>query len=271
VDVGICEQHAVTFAAGLATQGFRPVVAVYSTFLQRAYDQIVHDVCLQGLPVIFCLDRAGLVGEDGATHQGAFDLAYLRSIPNMVILAPKDEAELQHGLAAALAHNGPFALRYPRGAGVGAALPETPEVLPLGRGEYLRRGEGKLAVVAVGSMVMPALKAARRVAEESGETVTVLNARWVKPLPEQELREVIAEHKAVLLLEEGALAGGFSSAVLEFWSDKGLLAGQRIQRLGLPDAFVEHGPVRELKRRLGLDEEAIAEKMREMLQGGTRP
>jgi 1-deoxy-D-xylulose-5-phosphate synthase len=266
VDVGICEQHAVTLAAGMATRGLRPMVAVYSTFLQRAYDQIIHDVCLQELPVTFCLDRAGLVGEDGATHQGAFDLAFLRSIPNMIVLAPKDEAELQLGLATALAQNGPFALRYPRGAGVGVSLPETLTPLPIGQAEYLCRGDGALAVVAVGSMVMPALNAARRLAEDSGHEATVLNARWVKPLPKDDLREIVKTHRAVLLLEEGVLAGGFSSAVLEFWSDNGLLRGQIVRRRGLPDAFVEHGPVKALKQCLGIDEDGILATMREMVR-----
>ena len=266
VDVGICEQHAATFAAGLATQGFRPFVAVYSTFLQRSYDQIVHDVCLQKLPVTFCIDRAGLVGEDGPTHQGAFDLAYLRHIPNLTLFAPKDEAELQHGLATALAHDGPFALRYPRGLAAGTPLPERMRTLPVGRAEYLLRGECGLAVVAVGNRVLPALFAARRILEEDGTRITVLNARWIKPLPEEELREIISGHDTVLLLEEGSRMGGFSSAVLEFWSDEGLLAGQRVVRLGLPDFFVEHGSVKILRKRLRLDTDSIQEKMRELLR-----
>ena len=267
VDVGICEQHAVTFAAGLATQGLRPFVTIYSTFMQRSYDQIVHDVCLQNLPVTFCLDRAGLVGEDGPTHQGAFDLAYLRHIPNMTLFAPKDEAELQRGLATALAHNGPFALRYPRGLGAGATLPE--ELLPLavGEAEYLQKAEGGLAVIAVGNRVLPALAAARQMLEEDGTSVTVLNARWIKPLPEKELKEIILSHDKVLLLEESSLAGGFSSAVLEYFADAGLLTGQRICRLGLPDAFVEHGPVKILRQRLGIDTDSILVKMRTMAKG----
>jgi 1-deoxy-D-xylulose-5-phosphate synthase len=261
-DVGICEQHAVTFAAGLAAGGLRPFVAVYSTFLQRAYDQIVHDVCLQKLPVTFCIDRAGLVGEDGPTHHGAFDIAFLRHIPGLTIFAPKDEAELQHGLATSLAGNGPFALRYPRGPGAGVPLPETPVPLPVGRAEYLDRGEDGLAVVALGNRALPALYAAQRLREEGGPRVTVLNARWVKPLPELELREIIAGHDTVILLEEGSLACGFSSAVLEFYNDNSLTAGKRILRLGLPDAFVEHGATGELRRRLKLDAAALYEKLR---------
>ncbi|MDR0338794.1 MAG: 1-deoxy-D-xylulose-5-phosphate synthase [Desulfovibrio sp.] len=264
IDVGICEQHAVTMAAGLATQGFKPFVAVYSTFLQRAYDQIVHDVCLQKLPVTFCIDRAGLVGEDGPTHQGAFDLAYLRHIPNIVLFAPKDEAELQHGLATALAHDGPFALRWPRGLGSGAPLPWPARALPIGRGEVLVRGDGRLAVIALGSRVLPALHAAQRLQREEGVAVTVLNARFVKPLPEQDLRDMAESHEALLLLEEGCLAGGFSSAVLERLNDEGLLRGQRVQRLGLPDAFIEHGPAGALRKRLGLDEESIYQNIRHL-------
>lgn len=268
VDVGICEQHAVTFAAGLATQGLKPVVAVYSTFLQRAYDQIVHDVCLQSLPVTFCIDRAGLVGEDGPTHQGAFDLAYLRHIPNIILFAPKDEVELQQGLATALACDRPFAIRYPRGCAHGVALPEFPEPLPLGQAEFLSQAQSGLAVIALGNRVLPALRAARALREQSGLEITLLNARWVKPLPERELREVVTKHDKILLVEENVLAGGFSSAVLEFFTDAGLLSGQRIRRLGLPDAFVEHGPVKELRRRLHLDAESILRQMREMLGVG---
>lgn len=263
IDVGICEQHAVTFAAGLATQGYRPVVAIYSTFFQRAYDQIVHDVCLQKLPVTFCLDRAGLVGEDGPTHQGAFDLAYLRHIPNLVLFAPKDGAELQHGLATALAHNGPFALRYPRGLAPGGAPGELRPLL-VGQGEFLRRGASGFAVVALGSRVMAAVKAADRLRDEEGTDVTVLNARWVKPLPEAELREVARTHGRILTLEEGVLMGGFSSAILEFLNDEGLAGGTRVTRLGLPDAFVEHGPVKVLRKRMCIDAEGIFQKMRSL-------
>jgi 1-deoxy-D-xylulose-5-phosphate synthase len=267
-DVGICEQHAVTFAAGLATQGLRPFVCVYSTFLQRAYDQIVHDVCMQRLPVVFCLDRAGLVGEDGATHQGAFDLAYLRHIPHMTLFAPRDEAELQRGLVTGLSLGSPFALRYPRGAGEGTPLPEDllrERPLPLGQGEFLLRGDGSLAALAVGGLVAPALAAARELAADGASPVTVCDARWIKPLPLDDLKEIAATHDKILLLEEGCLAGGFSSAVLEYLADAGLLRKTRVDCLGLPDAFVEHGPAPELRARLGLDRAGIAAKMREML------
>jgi 1-deoxy-D-xylulose-5-phosphate synthase len=266
VDVGICEQHAVTFAAGLATQGFRPFVAIYSSFLQRAYDQIVHDVCLQNLPITFCIDRAGLVGEDGATHQGAFDLAYLRHVPGLVLFAPRDKAELQHGLATALAHSGPFALRYPRGVGPDVPLPEKMTPLPIGKAEYLCKGTSDLAVIAVGNRVVPACHAARQIRDEIGMSVTVLDARWIKPLPEIELRDVFSRHRAILLLEESALAGGFSSAVLEFCSDADLLGSRRIRRLGLPDAFVPHGAVKILRKRLKLDLDSIREAMLELLR-----
>ncbi|MDR2161659.1 MAG: 1-deoxy-D-xylulose-5-phosphate synthase [Desulfovibrio sp.] len=264
-DVGICEQHAVTFAAGLATQGLRPFVCIYSTFLQRSYDQIVHDVCLQRLPVVFCLDRAGLVGEDGATHHGAFDLAYLRHIPQMTVFAPRDEAELQRGLVTALSLGSPFALRYPRGSGPGSLLPEDlagESPLPVGRGEVLARGDGSLAVLALGSMVAPALEAARDLA--SGR-VTVCDARWVKPLPVENIKEISATHGKLLLLEEGCLAGGFSSAVLEYLADAEIFRNGRVERLGLPDAFVEHGPAPELRARLSLNRAGILAKMREML------
>jgi 1-deoxy-D-xylulose-5-phosphate synthase len=263
-DVGICEQHAVTFAAGLAAGGLRPFVAVYSTFLQRAYDQIVHDVCLQKLPVTLCIDRAGLVGEDGPTHHGAFDLAFLRHIPGMTIFAPKDEAELQHGLATALAQDGPFALRYPRGPGAGVTLPEKMTPLPVGRGEYLERGDDGTAIVALGSRALPALYAAQKLRKNGGPRVTVLNARWVKPLPEEELREIAAGHDTIVLLEEGVLACGFSSAVLEFFNDNAPAAGKRILRLGLPDAFVEHGASGDLRRRLKLDAAALYDILREL-------
>ena len=265
VDVGICEQHAVTFAAGLAIQGFRPFVAIYSTFLQRAYDQIIHDVCLQNLPVTFCVDRAGIVGEDGPTHQGAFDIAYLRTIPNITLFSPKDGVELQQGLLTALDHGAPFALRYPRGAAPEAEMPEKLTPLIPGEAEYVRKGDGSLAVIALGSCVAPTLRAAELLAGEQGPSATVLNARWIKPLPERELREIIAAHKHILIVEEGAQAGGFGSAVIEFWSDNALLAGQRVRRLGLPDRFVEHGPAGEIRKRLDLAPEGVLQAIRDLI------
>ena len=232
-DVGICEQHAVTFAAGLASQGAKPVVAIYSTFMQRSYDQIVHDVCLQNLNVTFCLDRGGLVGEDGATHHGVFDLSFLRHIPNLVVMAPRNEPELQHMLATALAHDGPVAIRYPRGLGEGAPLVETPEILPLGEGELLREGTDGV-IVALGSRVAPALDAAQAFAVETGREVAVFDARFVKPLPEAQLLELARTQPFLLTVEENALAGGFGSAVLEFLADRGPLGECACQASGHP-------------------------------------
>ena len=260
-DVGICEQHAVTFAAGLASQGAKPVVAIYSTFMQRSYDQIVHDVCLQNLNVTFCLDRGGLVGEDGATHHGVFDLSYLRHIPNLVVMAPRNEPELQHMLATALAHEGPVALRYPRGVGEGAPLAESPRTLPIGQGELVREG-GDGVIVALGSRVAPSLEAARIFAEETGKEVAVFNARFVKPLPETQLLELAASKPFLLTVEENALAGGFGSAVLELLADRGALAGLRVKRLGVPDRFVEHGSQKELRARIGINRDGILEALR---------
>lgn len=263
-DVGICEQHAVTFAAGLASQGMKPVVAIYSTFMQRSYDQIVHDVCLQNLNVTFCLDRGGLVGEDGATHHGVFDLSFLRHIPNLVLMAPRNEPELQHMLATALAYEGPVAVRYPRGVGEGASLAEKPEILPIGQGELLRDGADGV-IVAVGSRVSPALEAARVLAEETGKQVAVFNARFVKPLPEAQLLELAASQPFMLTVEENALAGGFGSAVLELLADRGVLGSLRIRRLGVPDLFVEHGSQKELRARLGINRDGILEALRGLI------
>jgi 1-deoxy-D-xylulose-5-phosphate synthase len=263
-DVGICEQHAVTFAAGLAMQGYRPVVSIYSTFLQRAYDQIVHDVCLQNLPVTFCLDRSGLVGEDGATHHGAFDLTYLRHVPNMTLMAPADEQELQSMLCTALKLPGPAGIRYPRGAGPGRELLEQPEQLPVGRGELVIEGESVL-VVALGSCLQPALEAAQRLEAETGRKIGLFNPRFVVPLPETQLRELLPGYSSLLLVEENVLAGGFGSAVLEFLAREDLLAGLRVSRLGLPDAFVEHGSPSELRRLVGIDAEGILARLRQLL------
>lgn len=254
IDVGICEQHAVTFAAGLATQGYRPVVAIYSTFMQRSYDQVVHDVCLQNLPVTLCLDRGGLVGEDGPTHHGAFDMSFLRHIPNLVCMAPKDEAELAAMLATALDHDGPVAIRYPRGVGVGATPDEELAPLPMGHGELLRDGEDAL-ILAVGSRVHPSLEAAREIEAETGKSVAVFNARFIKPLPAEQIAELAGRFKTVLSVEENALPGGFGSAVLEMLSDRGVNC--TLRRLGLPDAFVEHGKQKELRASLGLDKNGI--------------
>ncbi len=270
VDVGICEQHAVTFAAGLASQGFRPFVAVYSTFIQRAYDQIVHDVCLQNLPVTLCLDRAGLVGEDGATHHGAFDFSFLRHIPNIRIIAPRDEVELQTAMVTALALNSPMVIRYPRGAATGRKLPEIGSILTLptlqpGAGELLRDGNDAV-IFAIGSMVIPAMAAAERFAAETGLQAAVFDARWVKPLPERQLLELARRFRRILCIEENALKGGFSSAVLELLADNTALNGQRITRLGLPDTFIEHGAQSVLRGNLGLDADGIFAMLMRMMQ-----
>lgn len=265
VDVGICEQHAVTFAAGLAACGYRPFVAVYSTFAQRAYDQIVHDMCLQNLPVTLCLDRAGLVGEDGPTHHGAFDLSFLRHIPNLSVIAPRDEAMLQRALHTAPGWGRPLAIRYPRGVACGVPLAAKPLPLEPGQGEVLRRGDDGL-ILAVGNMVEPALAAADQVAAASGRQFAVFDPVWIKPLPEKQLLELVAAAPCVVCVEENALAGGFSSSVLEMSADADMLSGRRFRRLGLPDIFVEHGSQKELRARLGLNADGIAAALYKLLR-----
>jgi len=253
VDVGIAEQHAVTFAAGLATEGFRPVVAIYSTFLQRAFDQIIHDVCLPNLPVIFCIDRGGLVGEDGQTHHGHFDITYLRSLPNMTLMAPKDENELRHMLFTALNHTGPVAIRYPRGRGLGVSLDPEYRIIPIGESELLKEGKD-LTLIALGSMVLPSLEAAVEM-EKEGVTATVVNCRFVKPL-DKRLADYARKTGKVLVVEENIQQGGLGSAVLELFSDT-RLKEVTVRRLGLPDSFVEHGPVGVLREKYGLDKAGI--------------
>ncbi len=262
-DVGIAEQHAVTFAAGLATQGLRPVVAIYSTFLQRAYDQIIHDVALPNLPVIFALDRAGVVGDDGATHQGMFDLSYLRLVPNLSIMAPRDEEELQRMLQAALEHQGPSAIRYPRSQGRGIPLQDTRAPVPWGKAEILRWG-GDVALVAIGSMVHPALEAAEGLAGE-GIQCTVVDARFVKPLDVETIKQVAGETERIVTVEENVLLGGFGSAVLEMLNRLGF-RGIAARTLGLPDEFIEHGPRSHFLQVLGLEAEGIAGAVRELVR-----
>ncbi|MEM6500312.1 MAG: 1-deoxy-D-xylulose-5-phosphate synthase [Cyanobacteria bacterium P01_C01_bin.89] len=264
IDVGIAEQHAVTLAAGLACEGMRPVAAIYSTFLQRAYDQIIHDVCIQNLPVIFCLDRAGIVGADGPTHQGLYDIAYLRSIPNMTVAAPKDEAELQKMLVTAVNHtSGPIALRYPRGSGLGVPLmDEGWEALPVGKGEVLRTGDDVL-MVGYGTMVSPALQAAEMLSEH-GIEATVVNARFVKPLDEALIMPLARRIGKVVTLEEGCLQGGFGSAVMESLMDAGVCVP--VKRIGVPDKLVDHATPAESKAALGLTSPQIADQVREMFQ-----
>lgn len=257
-DVGICEQHAVTFAAGLATHGFIPIVAIYSTFLQRALDQIIHDVCLQNLPVIFAIDRGGIVGEDGKTHQGTFDLSYLSFIPNLVLASPKDEGELQHLLNTAVRANCPFALRYPRGSGSSVPLSEVWQELPIGKGEVLRGGED-IGILAIGVTVAPALEAAQRLAEK-GIECTVVNARFVKPLDSSLILDVARRTKRVVTVEENALWGGFGSAVVELL-DGSHITDLRVERIGLPDEFVEHGSQGVLRAKYNLDADGIAQRV----------
>jgi 1-deoxy-D-xylulose-5-phosphate synthase len=257
-DVGIAEQQAVLFAAGLALQGAKPVAAIYSTFLQRAYDQIVHDVCLQKLNVAFVMDRAGLVGDDGPTHHGAFDIAYLRCLPNIVLMAPRDEAMLVHMLRTALSYDdGPIALRYPRGEAVGVPLPPRPETIEIGTGEILREGE-RVALLGYGSGVAKALEAADILAEH-GLSVTVADARFAKPIDVGLAAQLAAEHDLLVTVEEGVLAGGFGSAVWERLSDAGL--APRILRVGLPDRYVTHGSPKLLHEEIGFTGARIAERI----------
>jgi 1-deoxy-D-xylulose-5-phosphate synthase len=256
-DVGIAEQHAVLFAAGLALEGLKPVAAIYSTFLQRAYDQIIHDVCLQRLNVVFCMDRAGLVGDDGPTHHGNYDVSYLRLIPNIVAMAPRDEAMLAKMLRTALLYDdGPIAIRYPRGNAVGVELPAEPEPIELGRGELLRHGE-RVALIGYGTGVQIGLGAAELL-QERGVEATVADARFAKPLDGRLLSELAAEHNLLVTIEENVLAGGFGSAVLEHLSDSGALAEARLLRFGIPDRYVTHGKPALLHEEIGLTPERIA-------------
>ena len=261
IDVGIAEQHAVTLAAGLACEGMRPVVAIYSTFLQRGYDQIIHDVCIQNLPVFFCLDRAGIVGADGPTHQGMYDIAYLRCIPNLVIMAPKDEAELQRMVVTGVEYTkGAIAMRYPRGNGQGVPLMEEGwEALPIGKAEILRSGDDVL-ILGYGSMVYPALQAAE-ILSEHGVEATVINARFVKPLDTELILPLAKRIGKVVTLEEGCLMGGFGSAVVEALSDNNVLVP--VKRLGVPDILVDHAEPNESFASLGLTTPQIADQVLE--------
>jgi 1-deoxy-D-xylulose-5-phosphate synthase len=260
-DVGIAEQHAVLFAAGLALQGAKPVAAIYSTFLQRAYDQIVHDVCLQQLNVVFAMDRAGLVGDDGPTHHGAFDISYMRCLPNLVLMAPRDEAMLVHMLHTAVTYDdGPVALRYPRGEAEGLPLPSLPEALEIGRGETLREGD-RVALLGYGYGVPVALGAADLLAAEHGVDPTVADARFAKPLDGELVERLAAEHDLIVTVEENVLPGGFGAAVLEHLADNDLLGGTRVLRVGLPDRFVTHGKPALLREEVGLTPEAVADRV----------
>ncbi len=254
-DVGIAEQHAATFCAGLAAAGKRPVLAIYSTFLQRAYDQVIHDICIQKLPVLIAIDRAGLVGADGETHQGAFDIAYLRTVPNLTLMMPKDENELRHMLYTGLHLEGPVAVRYPRADGEGVPLDESLRMLPVGRAEVVREGTD-VALLALGPMVRVAEAAAERLADQHGIQATVVNMRFVKPL-DTSLVVRLAERMPLVTVEEAALAGGMGSAVTEALADAGVLA--RVTRMGLPDVFVEHGSREELLKVFQLSPEGVAD------------
>jgi 1-deoxy-D-xylulose-5-phosphate synthase len=267
-DVGIAEQHAVTFAAGLAAKGIKPVVCLYSTFLQRAFDQVLHDVCVQNLPVTICIDRGGLVAEDGTTHHGVFDYAYLRHIPNMVVMAPKDENELQHMLKTAMDYPGPISVRYPRGSGVGVPLDKTIRALPIGQGEQLLEGD-ELSIIAVGYPVHQALEAARILEAESGIRVSVVNARFVKPLDVELICRVAQRSKYLITVEEHALQGGFGSAVLECLADEGI-TNPSVRRIGIPDHFIDQGPQDLLRQKYGITAGRIVAEAKEMINSGDR-
>ena len=261
-DVGIAEQHAVTFAGGLATQGMKPVAAIYSTFLQRAYDQVVHDICLMDLPVTFAIDRAGIVGADGPTHHGLYDLAYLRALPNMVVMAPKDENELQHMLYTAINTPHPTALRYPRGSGFGVPLDDHFEMLEIGKAEMLQEG-GDCCILALGNMVNPALKAARQLAKE-GISTCVVNARFAKPLDEALIASLASEQPFLVTVEEAALMGGFGSAVMELLEARGLQEC-KVLRIGVPDRIIPHGSPGLLQAKYGLDSDGIYQRIRSFI------
>jgi 1-deoxy-D-xylulose-5-phosphate synthase len=268
-DVGIAEQHAVTFAAGLATEGYKPFCAIYSTFLQRAYDQVVHDVAIQNLPVRFAMDRAGLVGADGPTHAGAFDVTYLSCLPNFVVMAAGDEAELVHMVATAAAYNeGPIAFRYPRGEGLGVDMPERGVPLELGRGRFLREGT-RVALLSLGTRLGEALKAAEEL-DSRGLSTTVADARFVKPLDEDLVLRLAREHEVLITLEEGAI-GGFGSHVLQLLAERGLLdQGLKVRAMVLPDSFIDQDKPERMYAKAGLDCPGIVAKVFEVLQRDVR-
>ena len=264
-DVGIAEQHAVTAAAGMAAAGLNPVVAIYSTFMQRAYDSVMHDICMQNLHVSLCLDRAGLVGDDGFTHHGVFDYAYLRSMPNMTVMAPKDEDELRHMLKTAVGMNGPVAVRYPRGSGVGVALSDTLNVLPIGKAEVLREGSD-VCLWAIGTMVESAEKLAEKLAEQ-GINAGVVNMRFAKPIDKELLLAHAEKYKKIVTLEEGCLKGGVGSAVLEALNEAQLLDTCKVLNFGIPDEFILHGDKQRLFQDIGLDVETMAGKITAFVKG----
>jgi 1-deoxy-D-xylulose-5-phosphate synthase len=266
-DVGIAEQHCVTFAAGMSTEGLKPVCAIYSTFLQRAFDQIIHDVCLQNLNVKFCMDRAGIVGGDGPTHHGLLDITYLRGVPNMIAMAPKDEGEMRDMLYTMIEHVGPAAMRYPRGSGIGADITRAPQLLEIGKAELLRdnNGGGEVAIIAYGTMVHPSLEAAEALAKE-GIEATVVNARFVKPLDASLLLALARTKRLIVTVEEAYLAGGFGSAVMELLEENGLLDSLKFVRMGVPDRIITHGDPKLLLAKYGLDSDGIYTRVKESVE-----
>ncbi len=264
-DVGIAEQHAVTFCAGMACEGLKPVAAIYSTFLQRGFDQIIHDVCLQNLNVTFAMDRAGIVGADGPTHHGLLDIAYLRGYPNITLMAPKDEAEMRDMLLTAIEENAPSAIRYPRGNGYGVDISDAPKVLEIGKAEILRDAAGEVAILAYGSMVYPAIEAADNL-EKDGIEATVINARFVKPLDAELILALAQTRRIILTVEEAYLAGGFGSAVMELLEENGLLDKVKVVRLGVPNRIITHGDPKLLLAKYGLDADGIYNKVKETIE-----
>jgi 1-deoxy-D-xylulose-5-phosphate synthase len=262
-DVGIAEQHGICFAAGLAADGFKPVAAIYSTFMQRAYDQVFHDVCLQNLPVVIAMDRGGLVGDDGPTHHGVFDLSFMRHLPGLTFMAPKDENELRHMLKTALELNSPVAMRYPRGAGYGVTLDKEIKSLPIGKGELLREGTD-LTIVAIGSTVMPAVKAAEELAGY-GIQAAVVNARFIKPLDANLILGQARATGRIVTVEENVLQGGFGSAVLELLQDNGM-SQVKVKRIGIPDQYIEQGTQAQLRKDVGIDAEGIIKTVQAFMQ-----
>ena len=264
-DVGIAEQHAVTFCAGMACEGLKPVAAIYSTFLQRAFDQIIHDVCLQDLNVTFAMDRAGIVGADGPTHHGLLDISYLRGYPNIILMAPKDEAELRDMMLTSIEHQGAAAIRYPRGSGFGVDISQKPKLMEIGKAEILRDADGDAAIIALGSMVNPAMEAAKNLAKD-GIEATVINARFVKPLDTELILALAQTKRFIVTVEEAYLAGGFGSAILELLEENNLLDKVKVVRMGVPDRIITHGDPKLLLAKYGLDADGIYHKVKETIE-----
>ena len=264
-DVGIAEQHAITFCAGMACEGLKPVAAIYSTFLQRAFDQVIHDVCLQNLNVTLAMDRAGIVGADGPTHHGLLDIAYLRGYPNIVLMSPKDEAEMRDMLLTAIEHPAPAAIRYPRGSGIGVDISHAPKLMKIGKAEVLRDGADDLAIIALGSMVYPALEASESLARD-GIEATVVNARFIKPLDAELILNLAQTKRLIVTIEEAYLAGGFGSAILELLEENGLQDKIKVVRMGVPDRIVTHGDPKLLLAKYGLDADGIHQKAKRSIE-----